>query len=227
MIFQFQKTKKGQTDLCIRKKLEKLDPQLETKNSFSKKLLRQVLAEDGIQIRRIRDLGEAIDNLTENDDEIQWNKFQEFLKQGFSILFGNCDIIYLDSRASSFIHKAMRSRLAISNWSHFIERIQKIYETTIQEIEEECKRTGVVIDKTCAISMCTVDGQTFSLGDYKQVYPIDACVKPLLYSLLLEDIGYENVNPWNFFGCKSIIIFCRFISGLVWNQVGKCTMILD
>lgn len=87
----------------------------------------------------------------------------------------------------------MKGNLCISNWANFTERLQKIYEMTIKELEQEYKRLGKEIDNTCVISICSVDGQTFSIGDSTRLQSIDSCAKPLLYSLLLEDIGYQKV----------------------------------
>ncbi len=40
-----------------------------------------------------------------------------------------------------------------------------------------------------------VDGQTFSYGEYNKDFPIESCMKPVLYSFSIEDHGYEHVSP--------------------------------
>lgn len=47
-----------------------------------------------------------------------------------------------------------------------------------------------------ACSVCTVDGQMLSLGDDDIDFSIQSCVKPLIYSAAVEDIGLEAVCKW-------------------------------
>lgn len=89
----------------------------------------------------------------------------------------------------TYVYKAINNKLVIPNWKKFCERIQKIYEETLSTLSE-------TEGKTCSISICTVDGQTFSIGDCKQHFPIESCAKPILYSLVLETIGYESLHKW-------------------------------
>ncbi len=44
-----------------------------------------------------------------------------------------------------------------------------------------------------AISVVTVDGQTFDVGDYKQLFSIQSVSKPFMFGLALEDHGREAV----------------------------------
>jgi glutaminase len=40
-------------------------------------------------------------------------------------------------------------------------------------------------------SFTTVDGQTFAIGDCDELFSIQACCFPILYSFSLEDFGYN------------------------------------
>ena len=44
-----------------------------------------------------------------------------------------------------------------------------------------------------AISVVTVDGQTFDVGDYQQLFSIQSVSKPFMFGLALEDHGREEV----------------------------------
>ena len=46
----------------------------------------------------------------------------------------------------------------------------------------------------CAVSICTVDGQYFSVGDYKSRFCMQSMVKPVLYALALEENGLAHVH---------------------------------
>jgi glutaminase len=45
-----------------------------------------------------------------------------------------------------------------------------------------------------AISVCTTDGQQFSVGDYKARFCMQSMVKPVLYALALEENGLSHVH---------------------------------
>ena len=59
------------------------------------------------------------------------------------------------------------------------------------------------------ISVCTVDGQVFTIGDAHVDFPIQSCVKPLMYAMAIEDLGRERVH--RHVGCEP--------SGLAHNEV--------
>lgn len=45
-----------------------------------------------------------------------------------------------------------------------------------------------------AISVCTVDGRKFSIGDFKSRFCMQSMVKPVLYALALEENGLSHVH---------------------------------
>ena len=46
------------------------------------------------------------------------------------------------------------------------------------------------------LSICSVDGQRFSAGDYDDQVPIQQVVKPLMYGLALTDLGEDLVHKY-------------------------------
>ena len=44
------------------------------------------------------------------------------------------------------------------------------------------------------VSVCTVDGQRFDIGDVNLAFSIQSCVKPLAYAVAVEDIGVTQVH---------------------------------
>ena len=46
------------------------------------------------------------------------------------------------------------------------------------------------------ISICTVDGQRFSIGDVHDKFTIQSTSKPITYSLTLEELGTDQVHNY-------------------------------
>ena len=46
------------------------------------------------------------------------------------------------------------------------------------------------------ISICTVDGQRFSIGDVHDKFTIQSTSKPITYSLTLEELGTNTVHKY-------------------------------
>ena len=44
------------------------------------------------------------------------------------------------------------------------------------------------------VSVCTVDGQRFDIGDVDSAFSIQSCVSPLAYAVAVEDIGIAKVH---------------------------------
>ena len=97
-----------------------------------------------------------------------------------------------------FITQALCGNLVIPKWGDFT--------TIIREIFEECRqeKTGKVADLTpqmakvngenYAVSVCTVDGQRFSVGDFKNPFPIQDLNRVLLYTLCCTDKSVDYIH---------------------------------
>lgn len=46
------------------------------------------------------------------------------------------------------------------------------------------------------VSLCTVDGQRFSIGDVNEPFTLQSCSKPLTYAIALEEMGQEIVHKY-------------------------------
>ena len=46
------------------------------------------------------------------------------------------------------------------------------------------------------MSVCTVDGQRFTLGDVNEPFTIQSCSKPFTYGLILDKLGQEVVDKY-------------------------------
>ena len=92
-------------------------------------------------------------------------------------------------------------RLVIPAFETFNENITEIYhKLKLNNAGEPDPFLKKVIDhfddSTFGISICTVDGQRFSIGDVHDKFTIQSTSKPITYSLTLEELGTEIVHKY-------------------------------
>lgn len=46
------------------------------------------------------------------------------------------------------------------------------------------------------MSVCTIDGQRFSIGDVNVPFTLQSCSKPLTYAIALEKLGQDIVHQY-------------------------------
>lgn len=98
------------------------------------------------------------------------------------------------------ITKAFRNQMVIPAFEAFCESITEIY--------EKCKanKEGKVSDhipqlanadpNKWGISVCTVDGQRFSIGDVEDQFSLQAISKPITYAVTMSELGEEVVHKY-------------------------------
>merc|ERR1712117_309988 len=47
-----------------------------------------------------------------------------------------------------------------------------------------------------AMSLCTIDGQRFSLGNVGTAFTLQSCSKPFTYGVCLQHLGHEHVHRY-------------------------------
>ena len=98
------------------------------------------------------------------------------------------------------VDQALQGNMVIPDFADFCEQIGDIFTKT------QRKRDGKVADyipqlaRVCpdqfAVSICTVDGQMFSLGDAGVDFCVQSCCKPINYCLALEEHGESQVRRY-------------------------------
>nr|XP_057931854.1 glutaminase liver isoform, mitochondrial isoform X2 [Doryrhamphus excisus] len=94
----------------------------------------------------------------------------------------------------SLLMKALQGRLVIPDFSSFTEETQKLF--------SRCRQLSCIQDKDnmdtvkWGVSMCTVDGQRLSLGDWATSLPLGELSWPLVYGVAVELLGSQLVHRY-------------------------------
>lgn len=94
----------------------------------------------------------------------------------------------------------LQGRNVISDFSLFTTELDKLF-SEVKEIgggENATQNPHLAkLDRTkFGLSMCSVDGQRFSLGDSDDKAPIQQVVNPLMYAIALTDLGEDLVHKY-------------------------------
>lgn len=81
--------------------------------------------------------------------------------------------------------KIFENDLVIADWEGFIDNIKKIYEKTKEynegKIADYIPQLANIDENLYAISVCSIDGQIYNIGDYKTHFCVQSCSKPITY----------------------------------------------
>ena len=103
---------------------------------------------------------------------------------------------------NSFVNKYNKGQLAVHNWEEIKTIIEDIYHQAKEDnqghVADYIPELASVDENLFGITIVTVDGQVFELGDTKQKFCIQSCSKPITYGIGLEKHGEDVVH--NFVG---------------------------
>lgn len=101
-------------------------------------------------------------------------------------------------RNSHLIKSVVEGRLIIPDFPEFRADLIEIYEKVKTnkggEVASYIPQLGRVDPKYFAVSVCTVDGQRFSLGEAQTNFCLQSMSKPVSYCLALEENGETEVH---------------------------------
>jgi len=99
---------------------------------------------------------------------------------------------------NSLVKKAIAKELTIPDFGDFCREIEAIYKETKKnrggKVADYIPQLARVNPEHYAISICTVDGQRFSLGDSSKNFCLQSSCKPINYCLALEELGEKKVH---------------------------------
>jgi len=96
--------------------------------------------------------------------------------------------------------KILKHELIIPNFESFTQKIQTIYESTKEDntgnVASYIPQLKRVNPDQYGISVCTIDGQRYNIGDTKVDFTVQSCCKPINYGIALEELGEDNVHKF-------------------------------
>ena len=153
---------------------------VESRGSITKKILVQALLDRGIEPNdvRIRQTAQGLEKYTENE-KINATSFRALVSPHITL-----------------IEKALTGNLVIPDFRNFVSFLTNIYNRTLQNSSgneaDSIPQLAGVNPKHYALSVCTVDGQRFSLGDYHTPYLARSTAKPLNYCMAFRE--YDDIS---------------------------------
>lgn len=110
----------------------------------------------------------------------------------------NCAELFGDD--PSFMLKLARGHLVIQNFQNFSRDLIEIYQDVKPnkggKVATYIPQLARVNPDQFAVSVCTIDGQVFSIGDYETFFCVQSGCKPINYCLIQEELGEERVHQF-------------------------------
>jgi glutaminase len=99
------------------------------------------------------------------------------------------------------IQKALHADLAICNFREFTQIISRVFLECVPEandgkIASYIPQLAQVDPDLWGVSICTVDGQRFSIGDSGVKFSVQSVSKPVTYCIALETLGVKKVHGY-------------------------------
>uniref|UniRef100_A0A8C7MCZ9 glutaminase n=1 Tax=Oncorhynchus kisutch TaxID=8019 RepID=A0A8C7MCZ9_ONCKI len=96
--------------------------------------------------------------------------------------------------------QAFRKKFIIPEFDAFVTKIDQIYDTVQKNhdghVAVYIPHLAKFSPDLWGVSLCTVDGQRHSVGESKQPFCLQSCVKPLEYAVAIHEAGTEKVHRY-------------------------------
>ncbi|XP_037768472.1 glutaminase kidney isoform, mitochondrial isoform X2 [Chelonia mydas] len=96
--------------------------------------------------------------------------------------------------------QAFRRKFVIPDFMSFTSHIDELYESAKKQsggqVADYIPQLAKFSPDLWGVSLCTVDGQRYSVGDTKVPFCLQSCVKPLKYAVAVNDLGTEYVHRY-------------------------------
>lgn len=108
------------------------------------------------------------------------------------------DFVPLVKEDIVFVQKVLQGNLIIPDFPTFCEEVTEIFEKTKKnkkgKVADYIPQLSRVDPEKFAVSICTIDGQQFAIGDIKDNFCVQSSSKPFSYCMALEEFGSKNVH---------------------------------
>ncbi|MEO1712553.1 MAG: glutaminase A, partial [Bacteroidota bacterium] len=101
-------------------------------------------------------------------------------------------------KGHAVVKNALTQQFVIPDFKKFCQDIQEIFEETAKntagKVADYIPQLARVNPDQFAVSICTVDGQRFSLGDMHNSFCLQSTCKTINYCMVLEELGEHKVH---------------------------------
>ncbi|SPQ96817.1 unnamed protein product (mitochondrion) [Plasmodiophora brassicae] len=98
----------------------------------------------------------------------------------------------------TLIHKAISGMLVVPDFVGFTEKLADMFDVIVENrsgnVAEYIPELKSVDPDKFAISVCTVDGQTWSHGDHTALFTVQSTAKPISYMMAVQEKGLDYVH---------------------------------
>lgn len=142
------------------------------------------------------------------DSGIRWNDLRlksmvsglERLQMGSDYIADTPALEKLLDENIIILHKALQKELAIPDFGKFCDEIKEMYNKCASNFDGQVAcyipQLARYSPDLWACSICTVDGQRYSLGDVKKPFTMQSCSKPFTYGIVLNELGEDIVHRY-------------------------------
>ena len=94
--------------------------------------------------------------------------------------------------------QALSGELTVPAWGEFCAHIEELYNQVLPNesgnVAKYIPALAKVNPDQFAVSICTVDGQCFNIGDCDFKFGVQSCSKPVSYCMAMREQGPEIVH---------------------------------
>lgn len=106
----------------------------------------------------------------------------------------------LQELTPTLFEQVLSGQLAVANLPDFLDAVESIFAQVEQnragQLANYIPQLERVDPDKFALSVCSIDGQRFSLGDSDDFFCVQSCSKPITYCLALEEQGEEKLHKY-------------------------------
>lgn len=104
----------------------------------------------------------------------------------------------LQACSPALFDKVLTGQLALAQFPNFCGELADIFEQVVAvkdgKLANYIPQLERVDPEKFAMSLCSIDGQQYSLGDFDDFFCVQSCSKPITYLLALEENGEDIVH---------------------------------